>query len=133
MKALLPILMILLFLAGCSSSILATPDLPPSILDAANPMAENLMTSLQKDDYEAFIQNMDATMLAGTSKPSFQDLRENLIGTYGGYLSLRFKNVAATGDFVSVFYAVEFEKINLTMQLVLTPTKPYLISGLWFK
>jgi PBP1b-binding outer membrane lipoprotein LpoB len=133
MRTLLPILVILLFLAGCSSSILATPDLPPSILDAANPMAENLMTSLQKDDYESFIQNMDATMLAGTTKPSFQDLRENLIGTYGDYQSLRFKNVAATGDFVSVFYALEFEKINLTMQLVLTPTQPYLISGLWFK
>lgn len=133
MKALLPILVIFLFLAGCSSSILSTPDLPPSILDTANPMAENLMTCLQNDDYESFIQKMDTTMLAGTTKPSFQDLREKLIGTYGSYQSLSFKNVAATGDFVSVYYTVKLEKINLTMQLVLTPTEPYLISGLWFK
>ncbi len=133
MKIFIAIFFIALLLSGCSSSLLSTPDLPPSILDAANPMAENLMASLQNSDYESFTQGMDATMLAGTTEPSFKTLRQQLIGAYGDYQSLSFRSVAATGDFVSVYYTVKLEKINLTMQLVLTPIKPYLISGLWFK
>ncbi len=132
MKTIIPCLFILVLLAGCSSPLFSTPDIPPSILDAANPMAENLMISLQNNDYDSFIQNMDSTMLAGTTEPSFEELREQLIGTYGNYRSLSFKNVAAAGEFVSIYYAVKFEKTTLTMQLVLTPTEPYLISGLWF-
>ncbi len=133
MKTIILFLFIFVLLAGCSSPLFSTPDLPPSILDAANPMAENLMNSLQNNDYDSFIQNMDSTMLAGTTEPSFEGLREQLIGTYGNYRSLSFKTVAATGEFVSIYYAIKFEKITLTMQLVLTPTEPYIISGLWFK
>ena len=132
MKKIIPIFLIILLLSGCSSSFLSTPDLPPSILDTSNPMAENLMTSLQNSNYESFTQRMDATMLSGMTEPSFKALREQLIGAYGDYQSLAFKSVAATGDFVSVYYTVKLEKINLTMQLVLTPIEPYLISGLWF-
>lgn len=139
MKRILPILLIFLVvvLAGCSSGAVAdvsptaTPD--PAVLTATQPLGENIINAIANDDYDAFIRDMDETMVGSFDETTFEDLRSQLDSSLGAYQSNEFQTTVLDDGYYISYYTLHFANGDCAMRVVLTTTEPYKVSGLWFQ
>lgn len=106
--------------------------IPANFRDTANPMAENLVAGLDKQDYAIFTRDFDDTMLKALPSTAMTELHKLLWNQNGNYQSLDIKKVFEEKGYIIAIYNLVFEKGNLDMQLVFTPKSPFKISGLWF-
>lgn len=122
---------ITILLAGCTTP---TPKvvIPANFQDTANPMAENLVAGLDKQDYAVFTRDFDEKMLKALPSTAMIELHKLLWNQNGNYKSLDIKKVFEEKDCIIAIYNLIYEKGNLDMQLVFTPKPPFKISGLWF-
>ncbi len=120
-----------ILLAGCTAPI-PTVVIPANFQDTANPMAENLIAGLDKQDYALFSRDFDEKLIKALPSTAMTELRKLLWKQNGNYQSLEIKNVHEEKGYIIALYNLVFEKGNLDMQLVFTPNAPYKISGLWF-
>ena len=118
-------------LVGCTAPTLKVV-IPANFQDTANPMAENLVAGLDKQDYAIFTQDFDEKMLKALPSTAMIELRKLLWNQNGNYQSLDIKKVFEEKGYIIAIYNLVFEKGNLDMQLVFTPKPPFKISGLWF-
>jgi hypothetical protein len=122
-------------LEGCTET--ATPtsavSTDPALQTTVTALAENLMSALRNDDYQAFTENYDQTMLNETTQDSFQLLRSQLESKMGAYQTLTPRQVQTGDGYINAFFDVGFEKGSLIMQLVITETEPHQIHGFGFK
>jgi hypothetical protein len=122
---------IVLSLAGCSTPTQKVV-IPANFQDTANPMAENLIAGLDKQNYTLFTRDFDEKMLKALPSTAMVELRKLLWNQNGNYLSLEINKVFEEKGYIITIYSLVFEKGNLDMQLVFTPNPPFNISGLWF-
>ncbi len=116
---------------GCTTPT-PTVVVPSNFKAIANPMAENLISGLDKQDYAIFSRDFDEKLLKALPSTAMTELRKLLWKQYGNYQSLEIKNVLEEKGYIITLYNLIFEKGNLDMQLVFTSNAPYKISGLWF-
>lgn len=120
-----------ILIAGCT---VPTPKvaIPTNFKEVAIPMAENLVTGLDKQDYAIFTRDFDEKIVKALPTTAMTELRKLLWGQNGNYQSMDFKQVLEQKGFIVTIFNLVFEKGNLDMQLVFNAVPPYKISGLWF-
>lgn len=139
MKRILPILLIFLavVLAGCSTGaavdVSPTPTPDPAVLTATQPFGENIINAIANDDYDAFIRDMDETMVGSFDETTFEDLRSQLDSSLGAYQSNEFQTTVLDDGYYIAYYTLHFVNGDCAMRVVLTTTEPYKVSGLWFQ
>jgi hypothetical protein len=121
----------IIILTGCSASTIKVV-IPPNFKDVAIPMAENLVSGLDKLDYAVFTRDFDEKMVKALPTTAMTELRKLLWDQNGNYRSMDIKQVLEQKGFIVTIFNLAFEKGNLDMQLVFTAKPPYKISGLWF-
>jgi hypothetical protein len=125
------VLLLSLLLIGCSSSA-AAAKLPENFADTAKPMAENLITGLQAQDYAIFSRDFNEKMVTAIPAAAMNEVHKLLWNQYGEYQSLQTEKISEEKGYWIGLYEVEFEKGKFTMQVVFSPESPHKISGLWF-
>jgi hypothetical protein len=106
--------------------------IPANFQAVANPMAENLVAGLDKQDYAIFTRDFDEKMIKAIPATALIELRKLLWNQNGNYQSQDMKRFFEEKGYLIAIYNLVFEKGNLDMRLVFTPKPPFKISGLWF-
>jgi hypothetical protein len=106
--------------------------IPANFQAVANPMAENLVAGLDKQDYAIFTSDFDEKLIKAIPATAMIELRKLLWNQNGNYQSQDIKRFFEEKGYLIAIYNLVFEKGNLDMRLVFTPKPPFKISGLWF-
>jgi hypothetical protein len=135
-------LMAVLILPACSGGA-AKSTTPLSGTEAsqvqalADPLADNILTSLTKDDFTLYTQNFDDIMLKVSTQSSFDSMVSSLNQKYGAYQSrmpAKTYLIEQSGQkYYLVIYPLKWEKGSLALQLSLHYEAPHKIAGLYFK
>jgi len=134
-------LLALLFIPACGNAALKTTPLTGAeasqVQALADPLADNILASLVKDDFTAYTQNFDETMLKVSTKTSFDSMVAGLNKQYGAYQSRmpgKSYLIEQNGQkFYLVIYPLKWEKGSLALQLSLHYEAPHQIAGLYFR
>ena len=122
---------IVVLLSGCAAPIPKFV-IPPNFREIALPIAENLISGMDKLDYAIFTRDFDEKMIKALPTTAMTELRKLLWDQNGNYQSINFKQVLEQKGFIITIFSMVFEKGILDMQLVFTAEPPYKISGIWF-
>lgn len=108
-----------------------------AVLEYADPVAENIMTALNTNDYSAFSRDFDTTMLGAMGETGLAQLRDSLNAQVGDFQSLGTGKVSETEQagvkYIVVEYPAQFAKAKVTLRLVLSAEPPYKVNGLFFR
>ncbi len=135
-------LVALLFLAGCSGSTApkTTPlsgDEASQVLALADPLADNILTSVVNNDFTLYTKNFDDVMLKMSTQSSFDSMLSTLskqMGAYQSRLPGKAYLIEQNGQkYYLVIYPLKWEKGSLALQLSLHYEAPHKIAGLYFK
>ncbi len=129
MKRIILFACLLILLSACQEKTISVPE---NIQEVSQPMAENLFTSLENDDYENFHKDFTTKMLSATDVDTFNSIRGSITQTVGEYQSMTYNKTTYEEDYLISEYTVQFTKGSLTLSLVLEPKEPYQIAGFWF-
>lgn len=135
MKIVLKIVLIsslfMLVFAGCGLS----KEESEKIKTNAEPLAENVLKSINNKDLDSFSKDFDDKMNSAFTKDSFKSLYEMLDTKVGTYKSKELVKVQKTkGDYVLIYkakYDKEPKDVVVTLSLSEKNGK-YLVSGLYF-
>ncbi len=131
MKRFIVLLIIPLLLAACQTKA-KTAAVPENFQEISQPIAENIFTSLENDDYESFHKDFAEKMLAATSADTFQALRESILQSLGDYQSMEYDQTNYEEGYFISYFNLQFSDGTVTMYLVLNTEEPYLVEGFWF-
>jgi hypothetical protein len=137
------VLGIFTLMSGCSSkpaasataAPTASPPISPApdIQSAAGPIVENILLSLNNNDYAAFSKNLDQTAKGVLTQTSFNQLYSLVKSTIGSYQSIEFISATAQGNTTTIQYIAYYssEPANVSVNVVLQPINGILyVSGL---
>ena len=138
---LLTTLIILLFLSACGGAGIKTTPLSGNeasqVQALADPMADNILTSLVKYDFTLYTKNFDDVMLKVSTQSSFDSMVSGLNKQFGAYQSRmpgKTYLIEQSGQkYYMVIYPLKWEKGSLALQLSLHYEAPHKIAGLYFK
>ena len=138
---LLSALAALLFMSACAGpAIKTTPlsgDEASQVQALADPLADNILTSLVKDDFALYTKNFDDVMLKVSTQSSFDSMVSGLNKQLGAYQSRQPGKtylIEQSGQkYYLIIYPLEWEKGSLALQLSLQYEAPHKIAGLYFK
>jgi hypothetical protein len=99
---------------------------------AALPFAQNILDSINKNDFSLFTKDFNAAMLQAMTKDQFAQIVK-LYGGNGPVKSIELINIEVRGEFYGLNYKVSYNKTIVIMTVVLPKTEPRLVTGLWFK
>lgn len=131
MKRLFILIFIPLLLAACQAKTTAAA-VPENFQEISQPMAENIFTSLENDDYESFHKDFAEKMLSATNEDTFQALRNSISQTLGSYETLTYDQTSYEEGYFISYFNIQFSDGTVTLRLVLNVEEPYLIEGFWF-
>ena len=109
-----------------------TIQLPNNIQELSESMAENVLSSMQNQDYDAFIQDFDENMKNAMHQKAFEQMHASFKDKLGAYQDFSFQKVEIEQGFIVAYFIAQFAKGDVTLRLVLEPQEPYKISGMWF-
>ncbi len=118
--------------AGGAKTLLA--DEATTFASQVDALTENLLVSLNRHNYAAYIQDMDAKMKAASSEAQFEQAYAMVIGKISKYVSRQMTKVTEQEQFRTVVYDAQFEQEeHVTVRVVynIAGDRP-LVSGLWF-
>jgi hypothetical protein len=95
-------------------------------------MVENILLSLNNNDYAAFSKNLDQTAKGVLTQTSFNQLYSLVKSTIGNYQSIEFISAAAQGNKTTIQYIAFYsnEPANVSVNVVLQPVNGILyVSG----
>lgn len=100
----------------------------------ATPIAENILYSIDNDDYEAFVADFSVEMKNSMPLQGFTDLRNKLQSTIGTYISMTPASVIESGEYVTVIFIAQYEKEEkVTVRVVFKKgDEKHEVYGLWF-
>jgi hypothetical protein len=107
-----------------------------SVLVFSDPMTENILNSLESENYTAFLRDMDPTMKGAYIKSEFTKLHDLLHEKVGHYGTKIFLKAERSGDFIVAYYNAVYSKepTGVTVKVVFSVNTggPTFVSGLWF-
>ena len=138
---LLSALVALLFMSACAGpAIKTTPlsgDEASQVQALADPLADNILTSLVKDDFALYTKNFDDVMLKVSTQSSFDSMVNGLNKQLGAYQSRQPGKtylIEQSGQKnYQIINPLKWEKGSLALQLSLQYEAPHKIAGLYFK
>jgi hypothetical protein len=102
----------------------------------ADPMTENILASIETEDYAAFTRNMDATMKAAYTPAELAKVHALLQGKVGDYDTKTFVKAERSGSYIVTYYKATYsnEPAGVTVKVVFSVNTggAALVSGLWF-
>lgn len=104
-----------------------------TIVEMATPMMEELLNAVNQNDYDAIKRNFNEKMMAASTSDSFKAVQKPLSEKYGDFHSIEYLKLVDDQGYLNIFYSAEFEKGNLTVQLVLGSEPPNHLAGLCFR
>lgn len=122
-------------LTGCTTAekpVYVTGDAAEEIRLKAEPMAQNILTGIQNEDYALFSTNFDDAMKKAMTEESFATLVKS-VGKLGAPEKVELLNVEDQGNYYGVNFGLTYGSAKVTMRLVLAKSDLSLVSGLWFK
>jgi len=127
------ILTLLLVTTGCGGAQPLSEEQQATVLDFTEPMADNLLLAMNAGDYSLFARDLDQAMLDAIDETGFEDMRAQINGKIGDYLSREVTSVTTAQGFYIVVYTARYELDEpVTIRLVFHVDEPHLITGLWF-
>jgi hypothetical protein len=131
-RRILPLLMIMLIFSGCIGQI--PEEEKDRWYSVADPIAENILQSINNDDYQGFTRDFSQEQIAAIPPEGFTDLRELLLSKIGKYISKASDTVMEDEEYMTVIYSAKFEEEdNVTVRVVFKKgDETYHVYGLWF-
>jgi hypothetical protein len=134
-------LIALLFIPACGNAALKTTPLTGSeasqVQALADPLADNILSSLVKDDFTLYKRNFDDVMLKVSTQSSFNSMVSSLnkqLGAYQSRLPAKTYLIEQNGQkYFMAIYPLKWEKGSLALQLSLHYEDPHKVAGLYFK
>ena len=120
---------------GCSSTEpleYITGDEADKVTQAVEPMAQNILTGIETNDYALFSTDFNESMKKGLPEESFSTL-VNSFGKLGVSKKLQLLNIEDQGDYYGVNFGIAYSSSTVTMRVVLAKSDLTKVSGLWFK
>lgn len=127
MKKIIPLLII--FLVACQTK---TSEIPADMQDYSQPMAENILSSLVKDDYAGFQRDFSEKMLSSIDESTFTSIQQSIFDSVGEFLSLTYQQTTLEDGYLVSYYSLAFSEGELSLRLVLSSEAPYKVEGFWF-
>ena len=107
------------------------------VAEFADPVAENILMSMNKGDYAGFSRDFDDTMKRELSEAAFPEFLSAINGSVGNYVegSMKIKGVNIENDLTTASYTVNFEGMEgVTMDVVFKKINDEMkVVGLWFQ
>ncbi len=104
-----------------------------AVLAYSEPLTDNLMQAINRNDYAAFSRDLNERMKSAINADGFTNMRVKVNGKIGNYVSRQIDSITVTGDFITVIYSVKFEnEEQVTVRISFDKAEPHRISGLWF-
>lgn len=129
MKKTLPLLVVFIFMAACQTS---TSEVPADIQDYSQPVAENILTSLENDDFASFQRDFSETMRSAIDESTFTSIQQTILNSFGKFQSLTYQQTTLEDGYLISYYSLSFKEGDLSLRLVLSPEAPYQVEGFWF-
>ena len=99
----------------------------------ADPIAENILQSINSNDYQAYTRDFSSTLLDQVDNQSFADVRNQIITAMGQYVSKERSQVLEDDSYVSVNYRARFEAGELIFRVVFKKDdESHKVEGVWF-
>ncbi len=121
------------FVSGCSSK--TSPGTTPDIQTSVDPIAKNILISLNNNDYAGFSKDFNQTAKNAINQTAFDKLYSQMKTAVGDYQSDVFVSATNQNGTITVQYIVQYSKepAGVAMALVLqTNNGAYEIEGLNF-
>lgn len=124
----------LLVISGCIGQNTLEGEERDKWIRTATPIAENILQSINNNDYQSFSKDFSQEMKEAMPVAGFADLREILMSKIGSYISSTPDEVVDEGDYITVYFTAKFEEDEqVTVRLVFRKDDPtYKVDGLWF-
>lgn len=129
MKKILPLLIVFIFMAACQTG---TSEVPADIQDYSQPMAENILTSLENDDYASFQRDFSEKMRSSIDETTFTSIQQTILASVGEFQSLTYQQTTLEDRYLISYFSLSFSEGDLSLRLVLSPETPYQVEGFWF-
>ena len=121
---------------GCGTKSTTTTTTPttPTEPSYAGVITENILISINQDDYANFSKDLDQAMLQALPESGFQQLVSQLENKIGDYISKQFYTTVVQGDITTVVYIAKYTKQdNVTVTVSFqTVNGKNLVAGLHF-
>jgi hypothetical protein len=124
----------LLTLAACGiASQTLTGTERDQVLAYAEPKTDNLLNSLNNNDYASFKRDLNSQLTDLIPADEFVLNYQNLGTRVGKYISREIDHVERGGDYITVLYRAKFEKEdNVTVRVIYEVAGDHRVAGLWF-
>ncbi len=104
-----------------------------TLVAAADPLGQSVITGLSNNDYTLFTSNFTADVKKGWDEASFQSFLQDLHTKMGNYQSNQIESVLQNDQYSTIVYTLTFDSgQTVNMRLILSLNEPYQITGLWF-
>lgn len=125
---------LLLLLASCGiASQTLTGAEREQVLVFAEPKTDNLLNSLNNNDYALFRRDLNSQLLDLIPADEFALNYQNLGTRVGKYISREVDHVERGGEYITVLYRAKFEKEeNVTVRVIFEVAGQQRVAGLWF-
>ncbi len=110
---LLAVIILVIFLSGCSKSSEDVEKQKGIDLEQADFIANKMLKSFNNGNYEDFSSSFSVDMRRAMSYAAFNDLRILVLNSSGAYVSKSEPNAASASGFVSYTYNCSFGKENV--------------------
>ena len=133
MKGIGILTLLVLILSGCINQPLEGEERQRWV-DIADPIAENILQTLNSNDYQGHIKDYSQEMIDATTPEEFANLKETLDSKIGAYISKTPGQVIRDDGYIVVFYSAQFEnEDNVTVRVVFKEDdETHKVYGLWF-
>ena len=125
-----------MILAACTPTatpVVITGTERDSVLAYSEQSTDNLLAGLNNNDYATFSRDFDATMLKSIDATGFTNLYNQVMSSYGKYISRSVEAVQTYEGYIRLVYQGDFEKNDSVIILVVfEPTGDHKIAGLFF-
>ncbi|NMC45630.1 MAG: DUF3887 domain-containing protein [Chloroflexi bacterium] len=129
MKKLTLILLPIVVLAACSSK---SVEIPENFQEISLPMAQNIFTSLEDDDYQTFQKDFDEKMTASIDESTFSSTQSMITERMGVFQNITYQQTTYEEGYLIAYYNLDFSEGDFTLRLVHEAQPPYKIAGFWF-
>jgi hypothetical protein len=104
-----------------------------TVLAYSEPIAQQVLLALNAKDYSAYSEYLDDKMRAAIPQDAFEKMAVQLATAGGEYRSHSVDRMVDYGDFVTIYYKIEYAQRNSTMNISFTKQEPYQIVGMYFQ
>jgi hypothetical protein len=98
----------------------------------ADPETENILVSINKNDYTGFSKDLDQVMKSALPQSAFSQLYDQIKSTIGDYRSKEFAGASANNDVITVLYRAQYTDEPSDVWITISFNNDKKVAGLYF-